>query len=202
MNKSIILLIIAIVFIAIVGYFIFSGESVEVYVDGENVSTHSVVSPLKGVDTNELNVEICEYTLETMDTSEGDYNTLKNGIREICAAHGLNNVNVKIDSTLGENKIPILFHVEGTSMDPTLRDGQVVLIEKTKDIHVNNIVVADSDEYGRIIKRVAEIDDGYVHLVSDNKSVTHEIINGTPYETKGINTWVDIRDIYGVAVEY
>ena len=87
-------------------------------------------------------------------------------------------------------------------MLPTLQDGQTVLLNKTHDIQVGDIVVADSDEYGGIIKRVDQIDGDNVHLISDNKNVSYEYIHGTLYEIKGITTWVDISDIGGVVIDY
>ena len=65
-----------------------------------------------------------------------------------------------------------------------------------------DIVVAESDEYGGIIKRVDQINGNNVHLVSDNKQVSYENINGVIYEVKGITTWVDISDINGVVIAY
>ena len=87
-------------------------------------------------------------------------------------------------------------------MLPTLQDGQTVLLNKTHDIHVGDIVVAESDEYGGIIKRVDQINGNSVHLVSDNKEVSYEQINGVLYEVKGIETWVDMSDIGGVVIAY
>ena len=83
-------------------------------------------------------------------------------------------------------------------MVPTLQDGQTILVEKTKDISVNDVVVANSPEYGVIVKRVSDINGDKVHLISDNKNVEHKIGNGRIYELKGITTWVDISNIYGV----
>ena len=76
------------------------------------------------------------------------------------------------------------------------------MLNKTHDIHVGDIVVAESDEYGGIIKRVDQIDGNDVHLISDNKEVSYEHINGVLYEVKGVTTWVDISDIHGVAISY
>lgn len=196
------LIIAAIILLSIGGYFLFFGESVTVYTDGENVTVTSVVSPFSGVDTNKLNEEICQYTYDEMNSTDGDVTSLIQGIRRICLSYGLDNVNVKFDSSLGENKIPIVYHIKGNSMSPTLEDGQTVVVEKTKDIQVNNIVVAYTPEYGVIIKRVSQIKGDKVYLVSDNKEITYEDINGTTYRTQGISVWVDIDDIYGVVVEY
>ena len=196
------LIIAAIILLSVGGYFLFFGESVTVYTDGENVTVTSVVSPFSGVDTDKMNEEICQYTYDEMNSTDGDVTSLIQGIRRICLSYGIDNVNVKFNSSLGENKIPIVFHIKGNSMSPTLEDGQTVVVEKTKNIQLNSIVVAYSPEYGVIIKRVSQIKGDEVYLVSDNKEITYEDINGTTYRTQGISVWVDIDDIYGVVVEY
>ena len=193
--------IIIVILILFAGYFVFVGESVNVYMDGENVTSQAIVSPFSGVNTNELNKEISDYTFQTMNNTSGDTKSLKQGILKICLNHGLDNVKVKVDSSIGENEIPILFHVQGTSMYPTLNDGQTVIVKKTKDIQVNNIVVANSSEYGNIVKRVSDIKGDQVYLTSDNKDVKSEYRNGVLYETKGVTTWVNINDVYGVVVK-
>ena len=105
-NKGILAIgIIVIILLLLGGYFIFAGESVSVYIDGENVTTNTMVSPFAGVDTNSLNNEICDYTVQSMNNTTGDTKSLQQGIYRICLAHGLDNVKVKIDSKLGENKI-------------------------------------------------------------------------------------------------
>lgn len=189
---------IVIILLVFAGYFIFIGESVDVYIDGENVTSRATVSPFSGVDTTALNKEICNYTFQTMNSTDGDMKTLQQGISRICLNHGLDKVKVHIDSTLGPNKIPIVFHVQGNSMYPTLNDGQTVTVEKTKNVNVGNIVVANSSEYGVIVKRVSDVKGNQVYLTSDNKNVNYEYKNGATYETKGITTWVNINDIYGV----
>ncbi len=184
------------------GYFLFVGESVNVYMDGENVTAQSIISPFAGVDTDKMNSEICDYTFDVMNSTNGSVQSLRQGILRICLSYGLDNVKVNLDSSLGSDEIPILFHVEGNSMYPTLKDGQTVLVEKTHDIKVGTIVVANSDEYGPIIKRVSKINGNQLYLTSDNTDVEYDYINGTMYETKGISTWVDIDDVYGVVVQY
>ena len=194
--------IIVIILLLFGGYFLFVGESVNIYMDGENVTSQATISPFAGVNTDELNKEICTYTFDNMNNTTGDAKNLKQGIQRICLSHGLDNVKVKVDSSLGENKIPVLYHVQGKSMYPTLNDGQTVIVEKTKNIKVGNMVVANSPEYGVIIKRVSDIKGDKVYLTSDNTNVESEYRNGVLYQTKGITTWVNIDDIYGVVVQY
>ena len=137
-----------------------------------------------------------------MNNTNTSISSYRHGIEDICRQYGLENVKINIESSIGTNQIPILVTVDGTSMLPTLQDGQTVLLNKTHDIHVGDIVVAESDEYGGIIKRVDQIKGNEVHLISDNKGISYEYINGVLYEVSGITTWVDISDINGVVIRY
>ncbi len=199
MAKKCILAFIIIVILAIfLGIFLIQeNNSVNVYIDGENVtsSTH-------GMNADELNEEICNYTLTSMNLPNTNIDTLKSGIKDICLKYNLNTTNIQIDSSIGENSIPVIFQVDGTSMLPTLQDGQDVLVNKTRNVNVGDIVVANSSQYGNIIKRVDQINGNQIHLVSDNKNIEYQEINGEIYETKGITTWVDSSDIYGVVIKY
>lgn len=201
MAKKAILAIIIILIISVFALYFASDETVNLYIDGESVTvkTHAL-NP--NIDADSLNNEICEYTLNVMNDTTSNITTLKNGINDICSRYGMENPKISVDSSIGKNQIPVVVYVDGTSMLPTLQDGQKALLNKSKDIHVGDIVVADSDEYGGIIKRVGDIDGNSIYLESDNKDVTHEYKNGILYETKGITTWVDISDVKGVVIKY
>lgn len=204
MAKKCILAFILIIILAIfLGIFLTEDNgSVDVYIDGENVTASTHPGLNTEINTDELNNEICNYALESMNQPNTNIDTLKSGIHDICLSHGLDTSNINIDSSLGENNVPVIFQVDGTSMLPTLQDGQNVLVNKTQNVHIGDIVVANSSEYGNIIKRVDQVNDNQIHLVSDNKNVEYSQINGVLYETKGINTWVDSSDIYGVVIKY
>ncbi|MEE1129673.1 MAG: S24/S26 family peptidase [Methanobrevibacter sp.] len=198
MAKKIILAIIIIILISIFTLNFISKDSVDVYIDGENVTvkTHS----LSDANSNNLNSEICYLTIDAMNDTTSNITTLKKGIEDICLKHNIKNPEINIDSSIGKNQIPVIVHVSGTSMLPTLQNGQKVLVNKTKNIHVGDIVVADSEEYGGIIKRVGDINGNSIYLESDNKNISYEYIHGTLYEIKGITTWVDISSINGVVI--
>lgn len=200
MAKKIILALIIIILLIVFGISFLATDSVDIFIDGENVSveTHT----FSDIDTNGLNAEICDYTLDVMNDTTTDAATYKNGINSICSHYGLDDPEINLDSSIGENQIPVIVYVDGTSMLPTLQDGQTVLINKTHDVNVGDIVVAESDEYGGIIKRVDEVNGNNIHLASDNKNISYEYINGILYEIKGISTWVDISDINGVVIDY
>lgn len=200
MAKKIILALLILILIAAFGMLFLINDTVEIYIDGENVSVET--RTLSDVDTQSLNENICDYTVNVMNDTTTDINAYKTGIKDLCTYYGLDNAEISLDSSIGPDQIPVIAYVDGTSMLPTLQDGQAVLINKTHDIHVGDIVVAESDEYGGIIKRVDEIDGNSVHLVSDNKEVSYEYIHDVLYEIKGISTWVDISDVSGVVIAY
>src|SRR5215203_377631 len=80
---------------------------------------------------------------------------------------------------------------EGKSMNPTLKDGEVVLVDREAKIEVGDIVVAKHpvEPKSEVVKRVARINErGHYFLVGDNEAdsidsrhygaVTHEYIKG------------------------
>lgn len=198
--KKIILVLIILIIIVCSFIFLFDNNSVDVYIECDEIAVES--HTFSSIDTTSLNTEICDLTLNVMNNTTSNITTLKDNITNICNEYGLDDVTINVDSIIGSNQIPVKAYVDGNSMFPTLKDGQSVIFNKTHDIHVGDIVVAESSEYGGIIKRVGEIDGNSVYLVSDNKDVSYEYINGAIYEVKGITTWVDISDINGVVIDY
>ena len=171
MAKKYILALIILVLIAFLAFNYLGTDTVDIYNDGENVSvtTHSI----SGVDTESLNKELCDYTINIMNDTTTDFSDYENGVKDICSKYGLDDAEINVDSSIGKNQIPVVVNVDGTSMLPTLQDGQKVLVNKSHDIDVGDIVVAESDEYGGIIKRVDAIEGDSIHLVSDNKDVSY-----------------------------
>lgn len=200
MAKKIILALVVIILIILCGILFLGNDTVDIYIDGENVSVETTT--FSDIDKHGLNKAICDYTLDVMNDTTTDIKAYRYGVGDICKEYGLKDAEINVDSSIGTNQIPVIVYVDGTSMLPTLQDGQTVLLNKTHNVHVGDIVVADSSEYGGIIKRVDEIDNNNIHLVSDNKEISYEYINGALYEIKGISTWVDISDINGVVIGY
>ena len=79
------------------------------------------------------------------------------------------------------------FRVSGSSMEPTLRNDDIVVVLKKKDISVNDIVVVEDSEYGFLIKRLEKFEKNGIKLSSDNK-------NSFSQATKNI---YDISNIVG-----
>ena len=200
-KKIILALIIIIVFIISFAFLMINNSNtVDVFIDGENITVET--NSIEGTNLKKFNEDVCNLTLNVMNNPASNITTLKNGINDLCKDYGLKNPEINVDSIIGTDQIPVMIHVDGTSMLPTLQDGQTIIINKTHDIKVGYIVVAESDEYGGIIKRVGNIKGNSVYLISDNKNISYEYINGNIYQIKGITTWVDMSDINGVAIEY
>jgi len=79
------------------------------------------------------------------------------------------------------------FKVSGSSMEPTLRTDDIVVVLKKKNISVNDIVVVKDSEYGFLIKRLEKFEKNGIKLSSDNK-------NSFSQSTKNI---YDISNIVG-----
>jgi len=117
-------------------------------------------------------------------------------------------VNVTIVSQFGTDQLPYTATVDGTSMLPTLKDGQGVVVLKTNNFKVGDIVIARHPSFGIIVKRVSKITNGNVYLTSDNKQVTTSntettlpdgVVEIGPTVTKtNFNGWVPRKNVIGV----
>lgn len=65
--------------------------------------------------------------------------------------------------------------VNGPSMEPTLKDGDVVVVSKLSSVKEGDVAVARCDQ-GMLIKRVVNTDDGYF-LVGDNRDDSYDSRN-------------------------
>lgn len=200
-NKKLLIGVLIGILIIVGLIFSFDGAYIDVYIDGENVTTTSFAVPFK-YDTHKLNQEINQYTLKIMHDTNSNITDLKNGINNITLNHGIKNSEISIDSNYGKNQIPVIFDVNGTSMVPTIEDGQKIIVLKSKNISVGDIVVSNNSEHGIIVKRVSEIRGDQIYLTSDNKNTETININGIIYNKHGLTTWDKISNIIGVVVEY
>ncbi len=118
---------------------------------------------------------------------------------------------VTINSQFGTNQLPMPATVSGTSMVPTLKDGQSIIVLKTKDYKVDDIVVAIHPDYGLIVKRLKKIEDNRVYLMSDNRNVEYfttekNLGNGLveidTFKKTPLDTWLPRENIVGVVKIY
>ena len=59
--------------------------------------------------------------------------------------------------------------VAGNSMAPLLLDGDILLFRKRKQVAVGDIVVYQVTSELLLVKRVDEIKNGFINLISDNQ---------------------------------
>ena len=96
--------------------------------------------------------------------------SIKSDVRNIASKYDYN-ANVKIVSQYGTDDLPLFVTVNGTSMVPTLKNGQDIIVLKTNNLNVGDIVVAVHPTYGLIVKRLSRIEVNQVYLTSDNKKL-------------------------------
>ncbi|MGZ7070203.1 MAG: S24/S26 family peptidase [Methanobacterium sp.] len=118
---------------------------------------------------------------------------------------------VTVVSPYGTDQLPMPAKVSGTSMVPTLKDGQQIIVLKTKDYKVDDIVVAIHPDYGLIVKRLKQIEPDRVYLMSDNRNVEYFTIqknlgNGLvevdTYKKTPLDTWLPRENLVGVVKVY
>jgi hypothetical protein len=67
-------------------------------------------------------------------------------------------------------------HINGESMEPTLKDDSIVFVDRTQtNIKKDGIFVASTNA-GLFVKRVRRRADGMVELISDNKTYSPEVL--------------------------
>ena len=140
---------------------------------------------------------ICNQALDP----DANITTLKNELAEICKSSGIAKPNITLASPYGNDTFIYSSTASGISMYPTIKNGQTVIINKTHDVHIGDLVAAKyPSKHGSIIKRVAEIRGDELYLISDNVNGSYEK-NGKVYEYEGLRTWVSMSDIQGVVID-
>lgn len=146
------------------------------------------------------------------DVQDADSNvgSIKADMQNIASKYNYT-VQVKISSQFGEDQLPLIATVKGTSMVPTLTDGQEIVVLKTADFKVGDIVVAHHPDYNLIVKRVGEINGSQVYLKSDNQAI--EVVKNQVSYVNGmkqivtiqktpLNTWLPKSNVIGVVKVY
>jgi signal peptidase I len=137
-------------------------------------------------------------------------NSIKSDMQSIARNYNYT-IQVKLVSQYGENQLPMPATVSGTSMVPTLKNGQNIIVLKTSDFKVGDLVVARHPTYGLIVKRVAAIKGDQVYLKSDNRQIEivgtqTQVINGVveqvTIEKTPLDTWLPKANVVGVVKVY
>ena len=172
--------------------------SFDVTVDGNQVSVTDSSIPFFDADTSALDNQIIDYAANQSVEINTNTDSFKHGVNEIAKSYGYSNADVNIDSPLGDGSLPLVSKVEGTSMEPTLHNGDTLMINRTRNIQAGEIVVCNDTEYGLIVKRVGQVNGNNLYLQSDNKSRELVFNNNGVYVEEGLHKWVTIDRIIGV----
>jgi hypothetical protein len=205
-------LIIGIIIIGIIAASAFAMQntnSVGVTIDTNGTDTTVKISSLFTTPTgmkDEMQQKASEQIIEANSTVE----SIGNDMNAIAKKYNYT-ATVTINSQFGTNQLPMPATVSGTSMVPTLKDGQSIVVLKTKDYKVDDIVVATHPDYGLIVKRLKKIEANRVYLMSDNRNVEYfttqknlgnGVIEVDTYKKTPLDTWLPRENIVGVVKIY
>lgn len=153
-------------------------------------------------DKSAMEKQMAEYLSGAIKNPNSTMDTITADITNIGHQYNYTEVTVNLKSQFGENQLPMPAVVSGDSMYPTLHDGQSLMVLKTKNFKVGDIVISKHDKYNLIVKRVGKIETNRVYLMSDNKNV-ETIYEGNYVITKTpLNTWVPRNYVIGVVKDY
>jgi signal peptidase I len=163
---------------------------------------------LNGSKSKEMMQEIKENAIIDIASPNSTDESVKSDVKNIASKFNYN-ANVKVVSQYGTDELPLFVTVNGSSMVPTLKNGQEIIVLKTNNLNVGDIVVAVHPTYGLIVKRLSKTEINQVYLTSDNKKVetiTHKtkLPNGTVKTVKeqksSLNTWIPRNNVIGVVM--
>ena len=210
--KSRTLLIIGIIIIGIIAASTFVMQNtnsigVNINTNGSDttVKISSLFSTPAGM-SNEMQQKAIEQIIEPNSTVE----SIGNDMKTIAKKYNYT-ATVTINSQFGTNQLPMPATVSGTSMVPTLKDVQGIIVLKTNNYKVDDIVVATHPDYGMIVKRLKKIDGNRIYLMSDNrnveyfttqKNVGNGLVEVDTYKKTPLDTWLPRENIIGVVKIY
>lgn len=196
--------------IAVSSYYVtqnINNVGITIDTDGNNVSikTSSIFAIPPA-----MTVEMEQKALSDIQDPDSSVDSIKNDIKAIAEKYNYT-ASVTIVSQFGTDQLPMPATVSGTSMYPTLKDGQSIVVLKTKDYKVGDIVVAKHPEYDMIVKRLHKIEGNRVYLMSDNRKIevittetplSNGMVEVSTIKKIPVDTWLSKEDVIGVVKTY
>lgn len=158
----------------------------------------------------QMTAEMEETAMEQLVQPNSTVDSIKNQTKIIAKKYNYT-ATVTFVSPYGTDQLPMPAKISGTSMMPTLKDGQQIVVLKTKDYKVNDIVVATHHDYGLIVKRLKQIEADRVYLMSDNRNVEYftteknlgnGVVEVDTYKRTPLDTWLPRKNLVGVVKVY
>lgn len=159
---------------------------------------------------SQMTVEMEQRAMDLLTRPNSTVESIKNEMNAIAKKYNYV-ARVTIESPYGTDQLPMPAKVSGTSMVPTLKDGQQIVVLKTKDYKVDDIVVAMHPDYGLIVKRLKQIEPDRVYLMSDNRNIEYfttqknlgnGLVEVETYKKTPLDTWLPREDVIGVVKVY
>ena len=204
-------LLVLLIVAASAAYSVFEYNNLNIIIDTNGSNTEvNYQTLIWGSVPSEMMKEIKSQVSEDVISPNSTVDTIKSDVKAIAYKYNYN-AEVKIVSQFGTDQLPMPATVKGTSMIPTLQDGQEITILKTNNLNVGDIVVAVHPTYGLIVKRLSVIEGNQVYLTSDNKNVeivkTKTTLPNGAVETVTVqktplNTWISTENVIGVVKVY
>ncbi|MBI5681116.1 MAG: S24/S26 family peptidase [Methanobacterium sp.] len=154
--------------------------------------------------------EVKNKILEDIDNYNSTVDSIKSDINTIARKYNYT-TKVTLESQFGADQLSMPASVSGTSMVPTLQDGQNIMVLKTKDFKVDDIVVAYHPQYNLIVKRLKKIEGDRVYLMSDNRKVEtyttqknlgNGVVEIDTIKKTPLDTWLPKQNVIGVVKVY
>jgi signal peptidase I len=183
---------------------------ITVKTDGNSVKVNATSVPTSVEIPAKMITEMKNKAYKDVQSYKSTVSSLKTDMQTIAKKYNFT-ANVTITSQFGTDQLPFSAVVDGTSMLPTLKDGQDVTAVKTNKFKVGDIVIARHPTYGLIIKRVATIANGKVFLKSDNRNVvtynvetplSDGVVEIETFTKKPVDTWQPVKNVIGVVKTY
>ncbi len=175
--------------------------TINIETNGTEISVEAATLPFNDV-PEDMEHGILNYLVDAIKSPDSTLESIESDVKLISKKYDYTEVNVNLKSQFGENQLPMPAVVSGNSMYPTLKDGQDLIILKTENFKVGDIVISKHNEYDLIVKRVGKIENNRVYLMSDNKEV-ETIYEGNYIVTKTpLNTWVPRNYVIGIVKDY
>lgn len=184
--------------------------NITVKTNGTTTTVQAASDPISSKVPDKMINEMKNKAYNDVQSDTSTVSSLKADMQTIAQKYNYT-ADVTIISQFGTDQLPFPATVSGTSMIPTLRDGQSVIALKTSDFKVGNIVISHHPTYGLIIKRVAAIKNGKVFLKSDNRQVQtfntetplpNGVVEVSTITKTPLDTWQPIKNVIGVVKTY
>jgi signal peptidase I len=184
--------------------------AITVKTDGDSATVHATSVPASINVSTKMTTEMKNRAYYDIKNYRSTVYSLKTDMKTIAKRYNFT-ANVTLVSQFGTDKLPFSATVSGTSMLPTLKNGQYIVALKTTKFKVGDIVISRHPTYGLIVKRVAAIKNGKVFLKSDNRTVetynkettlSDGIVEVSTITKTPLDTWQPVANVIAVVKDY